>query len=94
MDPNWGMWWLIGSAPDFWGRCPGFESGISHNDPDALQDHCDQVENLRVENETYPWEEEKIIIIQDPYLNIMFFYPLVIFFVWHDACQLYIFEYF
>ena len=34
------MWWLIGSAPDFWGRGPGFESGIYHNDPDALQDHC------------------------------------------------------
>ena len=34
------MWWLIGSAPDFWGRGSGFESGISHNDPDALQDHC------------------------------------------------------
>ena len=29
------MWWLIGSEPDFWvwGRGPGFESGISHNDP-------------------------------------------------------------
>ena len=26
------MWWLIGSAPDFWGRGPGFESGISHNE--------------------------------------------------------------
>ena len=42
------VWWLIGwrcggslvSAPDFWGRGPGFESVISHNDPDALQDHC------------------------------------------------------
>ena len=34
------MWWLIANAPDFWGRGPGFESGISHNDPDALQDHC------------------------------------------------------
>ena len=45
------MWWLIGSAPDFWGRGPGFESGFSHNDPDALQDqdHCDNVENLRVD---------------------------------------------
>ena len=29
------MWWLISSAPDFWGRGPGFEF-----DPDALQDHC------------------------------------------------------
>ena len=48
------MWWLIGSAPDFWGRGPGIESGISHNDPDALQDHCDKVENLREERETYP----------------------------------------
>ena len=28
------------SAPDFWGRGPGFESGISHNYPYALQDHC------------------------------------------------------
>ena len=35
------MWWLIGSAPDFWGSGPGFESGIYHNDLDALQDHCE-----------------------------------------------------
>ena len=34
------MWWLIGSAPDFWGKGPGFESGVSHKDPEALQDHC------------------------------------------------------
>ena len=34
------MWWLNGNAPDFWGKSPGFESGITHNDPDALQDHC------------------------------------------------------
>ena len=34
------MWWLISSAPDFWERGPGFECGISHNDPDALQDYC------------------------------------------------------
>ena len=27
-------------APDFWGRGLGFEYRISHNDPDALQDHC------------------------------------------------------
>ena len=33
------MWWHLASAPDFWGRGPGFESGISHKDPDALQDH-------------------------------------------------------
>ena len=46
------MWWF--SAPNFWGRGPGFESGISHNNPDALQDHCDKVKNLRVEGETYP----------------------------------------
>ena len=26
--------------PDFWGRGPRFESGISHNGPDALQDRC------------------------------------------------------
>ena len=34
------MWWLIGSAPGFGGRGPGFKSSISHNDPDALQEHC------------------------------------------------------
>ena len=34
------MWWLIGSSSGVWGRGPGLESGISHNDPDALQDHC------------------------------------------------------
>ena len=28
-------WWLIGSAPNFWGRGPGFEFGIYRNDPDA-----------------------------------------------------------
>ena len=34
------------------GRGPGFESGIAHNDTDALQDHtC--VENLRVEKDPY-----------------------------------------
>ena len=32
------MRWLIGSAPACWGTGPGFESGISNNDPDALQD--------------------------------------------------------
>ena len=31
---------FVGSATDFWGRGPGFESGFSHNDPGALQDHC------------------------------------------------------
>ena len=39
------MWWLIWVrcggylAACFWGSCPGFKSGISHNDPGALQDH-------------------------------------------------------
>ena len=32
---------VIGSAPDFWGRGPGLKSGIFHNGPDALQDHCE-----------------------------------------------------
>ena len=35
------MWLLIGSAPDFCGRSPVFESSVSHNDPDALQDHSE-----------------------------------------------------
>ena len=34
------MWWLIGSAPYYWSRSPGFNFGISHNDTGALQDHC------------------------------------------------------
>ena len=34
-------WWLIASAPDFCVIGPGFESGIYHNDPDALQDHIE-----------------------------------------------------
>ena len=25
------MWWLIGSAPDYCGSGPGFESGIAHS---------------------------------------------------------------
>ena len=29
-----------GSALDFWGKGPRFESGIYYKDPDALQDHC------------------------------------------------------
>ena len=40
------MWWLIGSAPDFWGRDPGIESGINHNDPDALQDQCEIMQKI------------------------------------------------
>ena len=34
------LWWLLGSAPDFCGRGPGFDSGFSLNDLHALQDHC------------------------------------------------------
>ena len=34
------MWWLVDSAPDILGRGPGFESGISHKDPEVLQGHC------------------------------------------------------
>ena len=37
---GWRCGGSIGSAPDFWGRGSGFESGVSHNDPGALQDHC------------------------------------------------------
>ena len=57
------MWWLIGTAPSG-GRGLGFESGITHNDSDALQDHCviqcRKTQNregnlpLRIERETYP----------------------------------------
>ena len=38
------MWWLIGYVVAhlemWWLIRPGFESGISHNDPGALKDHC------------------------------------------------------
>ena len=49
--------WLIGSTPAFWGRGPGFELGIFHHDPDALQDHF-YLENLRVERGTLPTPEQ------------------------------------
>ena len=52
------MWWLNGCAANLWGRGTGFETGISHNDPDVLQVHCilyNTVEHFRVERETYPW---------------------------------------
>ena len=49
------MWWLIGSAPDFWGIGLGFKSGISNNDPDAQQDHSVIMSNISgVERGTYP----------------------------------------
>ena len=31
------MWWLICSTFDIWDRCPWFETGISHNEHEALQ---------------------------------------------------------
>ena len=42
------MWWLIDSAPDFWGRGFEFESSLSHNDPDELQDHHPIYKTLKV----------------------------------------------
>ena len=47
-------WWLIGSAPDFCGRGPWFESVISHNYPDLMRCRIimNNVENLRVARET------------------------------------------
>ena len=53
------MWWLIDGAPDFWGRGPGFESGISHNN----------VEILREEREIYPWgKKDRKNIVKCAYL--------------------------
>ena len=51
-------------SSDFWRRGSGFDSGISHYDPEALQDHCvlcNTAENLRVERETYTPEAKKIL---------------------------------
>ena len=43
-------------------RSPGFESGISHTDPDALQDHCVIMQkNLRVEREKPTAEAKKYL---------------------------------
>ena len=54
------MWWLIGSAPDFLGRGPGFESGTSHSDCDALQDHCVIMHKLRIDWGSYPWGKKRM----------------------------------
>ena len=32
-----------------------FRHLLQYNDPDVLQHHCDKVENLWVDRETYPW---------------------------------------
>ena len=46
--------WLIGSAPDFRGRCPGFESGFSHNDPDALRENYPRnKKKIKKQNKTF-----------------------------------------
>ena len=55
------MWWLIGIAPDFWGRGPGFESGIYHNDPDALQDHCEIMQKISGQRGKPTPEAKKIL---------------------------------
>ena len=39
----------MGALGDVVARSPGFESGISLNDPEALQDHCVILYKLRVE---------------------------------------------
>ena len=39
MSRHFEMWWVNGRAQDFWGRGPGFDSGISLNGPGALQVH-------------------------------------------------------
>ena len=44
--------------PDFWGRGPGFEFGIFHNDSDALQDHCVKVDNLRQRGKPIPLRQK------------------------------------
>ena len=51
---NLEMWWLIGGALEFWGKGPGFRylPQWAWCDTGSL---CHNVENLRVERETYPW---------------------------------------
>ena len=41
------------------GRGSRFESGISHNNPGALQDHCVILQNLRVEKGSFTWDQKK-----------------------------------
>ena len=55
------MWWLIGSAPDFRGTGPGFESTTMILMRCRIwQDHCHKVENLRVEKDNLPLRQKKI----------------------------------
>ena len=53
------MWWLIGSAADFWDRGPGFESGFPYYDPDALPDHCVIMQQNLMGSERKPMPKEK-----------------------------------
>ena len=53
------MWWLIGSAADFWDRGPGFESGFPYYDPDALPDHCVIMQQNLMGSEGKPMPKEK-----------------------------------
>ena len=43
----------------FWGRCPGFEYGISHSDQDVLQDHFATCNVWISERETSPEAKKK-----------------------------------
>ena len=58
------MWWVFGSAPDFWAEVPG------SNPTSAtmilmrcriIGSLCHTLENLREERETYLWEKKYII---------------------------------
>ena len=53
--------WRCGGSPDFWGRGTGFESGISHNDPDALQDHCEKCRKSQGREGNLPrWQKKDL----------------------------------
>ena len=49
-----------GSALDFWGKGPRFESGIYYKDPDALQDHCVIMKKISLQRGKSTPEAKKI----------------------------------
>ena len=49
-----------GSASEFWDRGHWFESGVSHNALDALQDHCSMQHNSGYREGNLPLRQKKI----------------------------------
>ena len=44
---------------NFWAEVPDFKSGISHNDPDALQDHCATMQKTQDREGNLPQRQKR-----------------------------------